>query len=298
MSSNGTLSWRTGGSNESELAWFDRTGNQIASAFKRPGGLASEAIRLSPDDQKIAFGVPNDVWLYDLTRGVPARFTFDGGGGPVWSPDGRQIALSHFGIVRKSADGTGAEETLWKDSAALMVTDWSADGRFMLVDRTDPQTQADMWLLPLGGDRKPVLLLRTPANEGRGVFSPGPGPPRWIAYQSAESGSAEVYVMSMPGEPLGKWQISNGGGGNPHWRKDGRELFYILPDLQTVMAVEIDPGLQFRPGAPHMLFRLPRPAASEDISSDGKRFLFAFNGSAEPASTITVELNWQAGLKK
>lgn len=97
---------------------------------------------------------------------------------------------------------------------------------------------------------------------------------------------------------MGKWQISNGGGANPHRLKDGRELFYFLPDRQTVMAVEIDPGPPFRPGAPHVLFRLPRPVASGDISSGGKRFLFAFNGSAEPASTITVERNWQAGLKK
>jgi eukaryotic-like serine/threonine-protein kinase len=296
VSSNGTLAWRSGGISESESAWYDRTGNKIASAFKQPGGIA--AVRLSPDDQKIAFEVPNDVWLYDMARGVPARFTLRGGTAPIWSPDGSQIAFSRSGIVRKPANGTGSEEMLWKDSAALRVTDWSADGRFMLVDRIDQQTRRDMWLLPIEGDRKPVPLLHTPAPEGRGMFSPGQGPPRWIAYESFESGTNEIYVMSMPGEPLGKWQISSGGGGNPHWRKDGRELFYLLADRQTVMAVEIDPGPPFRPGAPHMLFRLSRPVASSDVSKDGKRFLFAFNGSVEPASTITVELNWQAGLKK
>jgi hypothetical protein len=186
----------------------------------------------------------------------------------------------------------------------LVPTDWSADGKFLLITRVDPQTGSDLWLLPnpeeKPGGQKPIPLLQTRSNETDGRFAPGPGAPRWLAYESDESGNNEIYVMAMPGQPPGKWQISNGGGGFPRWRGDGRELYYLGPDLQTIMAVDIEAGAPFRAGTPHALFKNDRRSqtAAWDPSADGKRFLFAIREQEAAPSQINVILNWQAALPK
>ena len=144
-----------------------------------------------------------------------------------------------------------------------------------------------------------VPLLQTPANEVNARFSPG-RTPRWVAYQSNESGHNEVYVISMPGQPPGKWQISNGGGQTPRWRGDGRELYYMNPDNQTVMVVDIDSGPAFRAGTPRTLFKVERPSrfGAWEPAADGRQFLFAIGEQANSAVPITVVLNWQAALPK
>jgi Tol biopolymer transport system component len=175
----------------------------------------------------------------------------------------------------------------------------------LLVGRSDPKTGFDMWMLtnPLGtGAKKLTPLLQTPANEGQGRFSPV-GPLR-VAYTSEESGENQIYVMNTPGLPAGKWQISNAGGYAPRWRHDGRELYYVAPDLRTVMAVDIDPGAVFRAGTPHVLFQAPTPiiGAATDlgfaVTPDGKTFLLAQPGQGDASSAIQVVLHWQAELQR
>ncbi len=102
--------------------------------------------------------------------------------------------------------------------------------------------RTDIWVLPLEGDRKPVPFLATEFNERQARFSPDG---HWVAYTSDESGQDEVYVrsfsMNSAGtavEAGGKWPISNGFGADPHWRGDGRELYYRSRDGR-LMAVEI-----------------------------------------------------------
>jgi len=82
------------------------------------------------------------------------------------------------------------------------------------------------------GDRKPYAFLSTPFNEQGGVFSPDG---RWVAYQSNESGRDEIYVRPFPG-PGGQWQVSTAGGSDPRWRPDGKELYYLAPDLKLMAA--------------------------------------------------------------
>jgi len=311
VSPGGILAYRGGAvTREEELAWYDRTGKQIASVLRRPELIYFQ--RLSPDGKKVAFnqgrqgsGQRLDVWLQDLVRGVTSRFTFAGGFFPVWSPDGSRIAFSRVGsgVLAKASDATGDEQTLWKEAAPVIPvipTDWSADGHFLLVTRQDPKTGNDLWLLPVEGDRKPVLLQQTPADESVGRFSPGPGAPRWVAYQSNENGRNEIYVITMPGQPPGKWQISNGGGVQPHWRRDSRELHYLGPDARTIMAVDIDPGPPFRHGTPHVLFRVESLVGTQPLEpdADGQRFLLSIRLQSVSTVPITVVLNWQVGLKE
>jgi len=129
---------------------------------------------------------------------------------------------------------------------------------------------------------------------------------RWIAYESDESGRVEVYVrefsLGSGGKPeaTGKHQISNGGGGDPQWRDDGKELFYMTLDRRTVMSAEITtkPGFQSLPGK--MLFQLPAVLlfVAPAVTGDGKRFLVAVPVGQSGLRQFTVVQNWQAELKK
>jgi serine/threonine protein kinase len=316
-SAEGTLAYRSGAGGGPELVTLDRTGKKIGSLNKQAGII--NAMRFSPDGKVLAVvqttGKIPDIWLDDLGRGVTSRFTFDGGSNPIWSPDGSWIVFRKpDGLYAKASNGAGAEQLIYpsRDDATLRnATDWSADGRFLLVTRIDPKTGFDLWLLPdpltngqlTKGPHKLVPLLVTPASEAQGRFSPSPGATRWVAYSSEESGINEIYVISMPGTASGKWQISNGGGYEPHWARGGRELYYVGPDLRTVMAVEVEFGQVFRPGQPHPLFKLPvqingRATNSQAfaVSPDGKTFLVAVRESS--ASGINVVLNWQAEMPK
>ena len=177
------------------------------------------------------------------------------------------------------------------------ATSWSRDGRFLLYTVVPSKGKGEIWVLPMEGDRKPVAFLATRFNESQAQFSPDR---HWVAYTSDESGHNEVYVgsfsMNSAGTAAvagGKWPISNGGGTAPHWRADGRELFYDR-DANDTMAVEIATIPSFRAGIPHPLGSSPFRAW--DSAADGKRFIAP--GIMRGQQPATVVLNWQAGLKK
>ena len=112
-----------------------------------------------------------------------------------------------------------------------------------------------------------------------------------------------MYVQPIP--PSGaKWLISTGGGTQPRWRRDGRELFYIAAD-QMLMAAPVQTSGNFESGSPQALFIAPGIAARSQRdfvyqpTADGKRFLVNVVAGGESASAppLTVWLNWQAALK-
>src|SRR6185436_10819312 len=136
-------------------------------------------------------------------------------------------------IYKHAANGTGNDELLAESKSALYVNDWSADGRTLLYTEASPDSDNDLWLLPLGTEnQKPAPYLQTPANESQGRFSPDG---KWVAYTSNESGQLEVYVQSLPAGNQ-KWLVSNNGGGYPAWRRDGKELFYRARDGKLMVA--------------------------------------------------------------
>src|SRR5436190_17529307 len=147
--------------------------------------------------------------------GVPTRFTFDTAIDlrPVWSPDGSRVVITSNrkgvnNLYWKLSSGTGADELLLESDQGKAATGWSFDGRFLLFRSNDPQTGFDLWVLPVSGDKKPFPFLKTAFAEREGQFS---SDGKWIAYQSNESGRAEIYVQPFPG-PGGKFQISTNGG--------------------------------------------------------------------------------------
>src|SRR5215470_4796371 len=114
---------------------------------------------------------------------------------------------------------------------------------------TQGRLEAVIWILPVSGERKPFPFSQTQFQEGRAQFSPDG---HFIAYDSDESGSRQVYVTYFPG-PGGKRQVSAGGGSEPIWRKDGKELFFLAEG--KLMAAEVKAsGSSLDIGDPKLLF--------------------------------------------
>jgi eukaryotic-like serine/threonine-protein kinase len=302
MSDAGLLVYRSGGVSGRRLAWMSRDGKRT-----EQGGMGIyNSLRLSPDGKRVAFGqglATANIWTLEFARSVLTRLTFGTREDfyPVWSPDGRQIAFSSnqsgvFQIYRKDAGGAGQEEQLTSGPNAKLVNDWSHDGKYLLYTQNDPKTSLDLWALPLDGDRKPVPVLQSPFVESAGQFSPDG---KWIAYHSTESGRFDVYICAFPSS-AGKWQISDRGGAIPRWRADGKELFYVSPDLK-MMAVTIRASAAgVEAETPRELFTYPAPGFNSpyDVAADGQRFLLAERSEAQGgAPPLTVVVNWQAALK-
>jgi eukaryotic-like serine/threonine-protein kinase len=306
-SENGVLAYQTGpGAAGSQLVWFDRTGKQI-------GVLGDSAaytdIELSPDGKRASVSIPDqagkgrDIWLYDVARGLRTRFTFDPADelNSIWSPDGSRLVFNsrrkgHLDLYQKASSGAGTDELLLEDNLEKYPWSWSPDGRFVLYVSDSGPTGADLWVLPLSGDRKPFPFLKTPFNENPGQFS---SDGRWVAYVSDESGRSEVYVAPFPG-PGGKWQISTGGGSWPRWRHDRTEIFYLAPDNNLMAAAVIGNRASFEVGAVKPLFQTRETGSRHryDVSADGQRFLINTAPEQAASAPITVVVNWTAGLKK
>jgi hypothetical protein len=150
----------------------------------------------------------------------------------------------------------------------------------------------------LAPDAEPQRHRRTPFNKSWGRFSPE-SHPRWVAYQSDETGRYEVYIQAYP-DPRGKFQISTSGGQYPQWGAGGRELFYVSPDNKLMVASLKMTAGSVEPSVPGELFPLPAVDigwSPYDTTSDGQRFLVRAT-PAQAGQPITVIVNWPALLMK
>jgi Tol biopolymer transport system component len=237
-----------------------------------------------------------DLWVLDVDRGVPARFSSRPGTNidPVWSPDGKEIIFASgppLQIYRQALGGAAREQPLLPLPNSQIPLDWSRDGHILYEDSAD--NHFSMWILSAGArpeSRRPYRQDSYNETGGR-ISADG----RWVAYQSDESGQYEVYVDAFP-DPREKVRISTGGGIMPEWSADGRELFYATPDYK-LMSVAIGPasaGMQ--PSAPRELFALPvsDPAMRPfDLSSDGQRIL-VLDVPEHLTQSLTLIVNWPA----
>jgi len=200
-------------------------------------------------------------------------------------------------LYEKAASGAGDEQVLLKSPSAKFATSWSHDGQFILFENWLPQSKGTIWVLSVSGNREAKPLLQSTAfNQGAAKFSPDA---HFIAYVSDESGRTEVYVQHFP-LSSDKWQISTGGGQQPLWRSDGKELFFITED-KKLMAVDIKTEGKFESGIPRVLFPGSMKtgfAYSYAASADGQRFLMSAPVDAPARAPMTIVLNWISGLKK
>ncbi len=321
VSTTGVLAYSSGFLAPTELQWLDRAGQSLTTVVPAADYVD---FQLSPDDSRLAFSRTDaqtqaaDVHVRDLARGTESRLTADPltDSAPLWSPTGDRI------IFRSSRRGSGQELFQMRPSPGAdatlvfsreqqqtahgsgptnsLSTDWSLDGRFVIYHTTG-ETSFDVWALPLEGDRKPIPIARTQFNEVYGTVSPDS---RWIAYASDESGRHEIYVQRFPDASIDqKTPVSTGGGLQPRWSKDGRELFYLRADGMLVsVAIKTQPT--FEPGKVTPLFKTSLPTTLNPYrmdyipAGDGRRFLMKIPVEGSTPPSITVVLNWPALLKR
>jgi Tol biopolymer transport system component len=300
VSPEGLLTYQAGSAEGEQLTWFDRIGKPLGTL-----GDAGEftSVDFSPDRKSVAVTrrrEEQEIWIYDVARGVTTRLTFSSARDPIWSPDGRWIvydsnANGQRELYRKAVDGPGGEQLL---PATGVSSSWSPDGKFLLYSQLDPKLGADTWVLPLGVPSsvplKPFPWWDTPFRKVLAKFSPDE---HWVAYQSNESGRSEIYVAPFPG-PGAKRQISTTGGIFPRWRADGKEIFYLSDG--TLMAAEVSiksGGIEV--GAIRSLhIPVTWPHYKYDASVDGQRFLVATPREQKSSAPLTLVQNWTAMLKR
>jgi eukaryotic-like serine/threonine-protein kinase len=292
-SESGVLAYVTGEQGDWQFVWRDREG-RILGAIPGAGGVAM----VSPDGRSLAFDRLGDIWVMNFARGITNRLTAGPeDNNPIWSPDGRYVAYARvgLGVYRKLATGAGNEELLAPSKPLAVPKSWSPDGNILVYAQINPDTGADLLAVPVNGDRKPFPVLRTGATEDQGQFSPDG---HWLAYTSNESGQTEIYVIPFPAALGAKWLVSRGGGFQPRWRRDGKELFYISSDSK-MMSVEVATQPAFQSGTPRPLFQsnivdtgIRTGPMSWDLAPDGNRFLI-ISPSTSDTPAITVTLNWR-----
>jgi Tol biopolymer transport system component len=266
--------------------------------------------RVSPDGRRLALHLSDeqdDVWIYDLGRGTLARLTYGAleDETPVWSPDSQWIAFSGFtsdatsrAVLRRRADGSGTEEVLWTGSEHAHVSDWSPDGKSVVVDLQTAEQRSNIVLIDATVPGRARPFLATPFAESSGRVSPDG---RWMAYQSNESGRNEIYVQAFPAGG-GKVLVSSGGGTQPAWSRDGRELYFRSPS--ELMSARITKGEGFNAAPPVALFKddFSRPQGEGHTTYDvlpGGDFVFleliATQFSSQ-APLLTTVFNWAEDL--
>jgi Tol biopolymer transport system component len=298
----GMLVYRTPSSRESQLTWFDATGNVLTTVG--PRGTWGSLV-LSPDATRAIVmkleqpGSNPSLWSIDMSRGVPTPLAKDPTTGyyrAAFSPDGRSMI---FGVARagelqdlyeRPIDAAGDGERLVHSGKVKSASSWSPAG-FLLFNVAGNGTE--LWVLPVKDPDKAVPLLRGGPNYISAYFSPDG---HWVAYESNESGRNEIYVKAFSGDRLERGgRVSLNGGYSPRWGPDGKHLYYLGLDyklMRTTLALGTDVQATHATAliqAPRTLDWWPSP--------DGQKFLF-LAPLQQRDSPFTVVLNWQQRMNR
>ena len=256
----------------------------------------------APDGRSLSLTIRSandDAWIYDLERAAFSRLTTANGDNQnsAWSADGSRVVYwndrtNGAGLYWRATDGTG-EQRLTTAGAVQEAGNFTPDGRYLAYVERRPRTAGDIYLLDTQ-DRQTRALISTQFDELFPRFSPDG---RWLAYVSDEGGDPDVFVVPYPG-PGRKTRISIGGGTQPSWRSDGREIVYRARDALKSVDVSVTGGaLQARP--PQELFRLPDSTRDRySMSPDGQRFVTMRGSTRPPTDTLTIVLDWLDELKQ
>ena len=296
----------TGGSGG--LVWVDRAGKRtpIDTTLKQVGLDAA----LSPDGSEIALtrseSGDNQIWVKQLATGTLSRLSFDveNADRPVWAPDGRRVAYlgtrgnRRTGWIRR-ADGSDSAKAAYPGT--MEADEIAFDPRMqytLLRSQGTGSGTRHLYVVKNGVDTVPRSLLQSRFDNFAMTLSPDG---QWLAYVSLESGSPEVYVRPFPSVDSARTVISVGGGQEPVWSRDGRELFFRSP-RGDMYAVAVTTGQRFSAGVPKLLFpgiglAIQDYHRSYDVHPDGKRFLMVAAGGGE-ASSLNVIFNWRVELEK
>jgi len=297
VSANGTFAYFAGAPTKFALVSID------AEAVLRTlveGPPQPRSPRFSPDGKRIAFTLrqsrtERDIWVYGLEDSSLSRLTFQGGDDAIWTPAGRHLTFASDGaraanLFWTRSDLSGSEERLLSDDRSQRPGSWSPDGRLLVYTQSDVTTGNDIWVMHLNEGKRRETFLRTPFNEGAPVLSPEG---RWLAYESDESGSYEVYVRSFPKADR-KYLVSSGGGREPRWALKGRRLFYWGSDQLTAAAIATTPNFAVRERRGVFVGKDLGMASARDydVHPSGERFVMARIETGRQPSHLIVVRDW------
>jgi Tol biopolymer transport system component len=243
--------------------------------------------------------------VYDLARDVltPIMSTESSQFG-VWHPNGRDIIYrgtraGYRNIFRRAADGSGGELRLTTSEGLQSPLSVSSDEWLLYYD-VAPDTGFNLWGIELGAEKQePQEFLVTAEGAAAAHFSPDG---RSVAYQSLVPGSFEVSIRPFPeGEP----RVLVGVGQSPQWSRDGRELFYLSEEGNTLMVVDVEgSGREISVGSPRVLLSGwpgmigTASGADFDVSADGRFLTFVPLEPSSPTMAVDVVLNWTSELQR
>jgi Tol biopolymer transport system component len=295
------------GAGDRQLAWYTRSG--VEEIVGPPGPYASAAVSkrgqvvFTRNDQILN---TDDLWLLDMQRAIPTRVTSHPANDnfPMWLPTAEAIVFSSTrsgspSLWRKTVANSAPETALFQFDRPIYPGSQSPDGLWQLFTGPSNNGDFDIGAVRLDDSRALLWPLDSEFDERRPILSPDG---KWLAYSSAQSGRPEVFITEFPG-PGEKIPISNGGGYEPKWRADGRELFYIAKDGQ-LMSVAIAPGPALEVGRSQALFPTKLDVVNlpffwrYDVTPDGQRFLMIQPSHDRASAAATVVLNWPALLPR
>ncbi len=267
--------------------------------------------RVSPDGRHIAFDfseATRDVWLLDVSDNTLSRLTFENDGhDPSWLPNGRELLFAsarqgQIGVFRTGIDGAGKVDSVLVESIQTTVHTVTPDGQTGVAVKANPAagtaTGGDIVLVSLTGPGRSRPLLATRYDEQYPALSPDG---RWLAYVSNESNRFDVFVRPLSGEG-GKVLVSQNGGTEPVWSRDGRELFFrsLGPDEPQLVSAAISTTPGFRVISRTPLFKVDdyegaAPHANYDVMPDGQSFIMVRLGRL---SEFVYMQNWTAMLQQ
>jgi Tol biopolymer transport system component len=308
ISTDGTIVYRSGGPHlERQLVWFDRSGALVE---RVPNSSWNEGVtfQLSRDERRVAFDEAvrgqTDVGILDLQNGTRSRFTTDDSLfelQPIWSGNDDHMVYTagptgpEFDIYVRSTVDTASPPRRIPMPGNQSVADVSRDGAYVLYGQPLGRDASDIMALPLAGEQKPFVVVRSGFVNGNAQFSPDG---QWVAYQSNQPGTVEIFVQGF--RKSNPTQVSFGGGVQPRWGPGGKELYFLAPDnTLMVVPVALDAAANtIDGGTPRELFRKPlsgSPQARSNrqyvVASDGRRFLFDI--AIEITVPIQVISHWR-----
>jgi Tol biopolymer transport system component/tRNA A-37 threonylcarbamoyl transferase component Bud32 len=308
----GALSFIAGAGEISRLTWFTREGKPAGTPG--PEGEYGE-VAISRGGRWLGFVRKDsangnvDVWLQALAGGAPIRFTSDPDIDHLFtiSHDDRDVAWeAHakgtLNLMRRPADGSRPARLVRPWSKAGGPMDWSPDGRIVLYQSLDGPGESNLWAVPADGAGAPVRLTEPGADADKGQFSPDGS---WLAYVGSATGQEEVYVQRVEGMRLagGPIRVSENGGRDPLWRRDGSELFFM--NGATVLAAAFNAVGDRPAAAPRALFTIAGFAPGRGrygrrfaVTPDGQRFVATVSTTDGPSHPATVVLNWRQSLDR
>jgi serine/threonine-protein kinase len=308
LSSTGTLAYVDGDrAGRAELSLVSRDGRTVQSVDSTwRGNFATLA--LSPDGRQLVASVVAEgqehLWIKTLGGGAPTRLTFGNQQNttPTWTADGASVLSTRFEGTRsatffsKRVDGTSPERTLKTGDNWVIESETSRDGQWLVMREYRPGGKREIYARRVSGDTVERAVVATGTEDISPSLSPNG---KFLAYASDESGNREVWVVPFPDPQGAKWQVSTNGGFEPLWSRDGREIFYVTPSRDLVVA-EVSTSGAFSVGTRRVLFNVDAyrrhfTHRAYDVLPDNQRFVMIRDVGPVAGELVMVD-NWTSEL--